>query len=190
MRDLCIVLGVVLGVCALFVTGIAGDKPDVSEDSQTEMKPQTQIEELAFLVGDWEVEGQTRFGSDCMDWTDFTASCHYEYIVDGAAIKMDHTSEIMNMPMHGFMLQTFDKQTDNWQLVWVDNLAGRITYYEGRMKKNKQVLTGSDMWNGEEFLSRMITSDITDTSFTWELEISRDQGWTWNTTMRAAYVKK
>ncbi len=190
MKYLCVVLGVLLGVCALFITGMAGDNPEVGKEPPPDPGAPEPIKEKAFLVGDWDIKGQTSVGADCEEWTDYAATCSYEYILGGCAFKMEYASEMINTPFMGFMVQTFNRQTDRWQLVWVDNASSRVKYYDGYEKKGKIKLTGTDMWNGEEFLSRIVISDITDTTFNWKMKTSRDQGRTWHTTMKAVYSKK
>jgi hypothetical protein len=152
------------------------------------MGPPEQMKQLAFLVGDWNVSGRWRMGPEA-EWQDFTAKSSYQYLADGAIMQSEFRSEMMGMQMIGYSWQCWDRENDEWQVTWTDNLSGRISIYSGAAEGEKVIMTGEDMMGGQTFLTRLTTWDQTDTSFKWKMEHSMDGGNNWYISMEADYSK-
>jgi len=152
--------------------------------------PPEEMKKLAFYEGDWDIAMEWKM-SDTEDvWTKSAATAHYEYVLDGAAMRMDFTSLDTLMPFTGLGLECYDRELGQWQYMWVDNLGSRIVLFTGVLGDGKAVYTGEDRWQGMTFLSRMSIFDVTDTGFKWTMEMSVDGGKTWQPSGRATYTKK
>lgn len=84
----------------------------------------------------------------------------------------------------------FNKNNGTWHQTWVDN-QGTYLDFVGEIDRNKRIFkrtaTGPD---GKEYLQRMVFYDIKTNSFTWDWEISKDNGETWELKWRIHYKRK
>lgn len=186
-------LSVTLAILVLLISALAvlADEPaSESAEGMPPMGPPQEIQDLAFLVGEWKITGQMRMDPSQENWSDFTATCTYNWIVEGGAIAFDYQSQMMGMPLVGHGLQAYNRETKKWQSVWVDNFGCNLYYQEGnRNDKGDLVFSGIGHWQGQEFHNRLIISNETETSFDWRMEDSYDGGQTYGTTMKATYTK-
>lgn len=188
-------LGLLTVVCLLALPALADEHADMPMDSSKmgqsmpEMGPPEEMNQVASLVGTWKVEGKVRMDPTNEEWLPHEARAVYSLILDGAALQMEYTSEMMGMTMKGFMLQTYDREIDKWRAVWVDNVAARLSLSEGGPEGDKIVMYGEDMYQGEMQKYRYVVSNMTDTSFDWAMEVSADDGQTYVPTMEVTYTK-
>ena len=172
---------------AFGVMAIAEDKP--AESGMPPMGAPEQMKDIAFLNGNWSVAMQWRDMQDSSKWTDEKATCTFKHILDGAAVEMDFNGDMMNMPFQGLMLLSYDRDKNEWQSTWIDNLGAKLSFYTGTMTGGKMSLTGEDMWQGKTYLNRMNIFNMTDKKFDWSIENSFDGGKTWLVMGKAVYTK-
>ncbi|MEM0942029.1 MAG: hypothetical protein AAF600_16435 [Bacteroidota bacterium] len=92
----------------------------------------------------------------------------------------------------GFMggsLSVFQPQTRTWRQAWADNQGG---YYDfiGDFDGDKRIFkTHPREINNQKIVQRMVFYDIKNDSFTWDWELSRDGGKTWNLSWRIHYER-
>jgi hypothetical protein len=71
----------------------------------------------------------------------------------------------------------------------VDNEGGYLDF-TGVVEGNKRIFKREGVnQEGEKILQRMVFYDITETSFTWDWQISEDNGQTWQLRWRIFYVR-
>jgi len=181
-----------LSVLMLMVTIVsAQDSAEVKESGEMpEMGPPEQMNEIAFLVGDWVASGKLQMDPESGEWSEWTGSCTYALKCGGAFVEGIFKMEMMGMPFEGYSMQSFDRENDQWQMSWTDNMGCRQSYYSGYRKDGKTVILGEEKYQGNVSLSRITTFNETETSFDWTMESSTDGGKSWNLTMDAAYTKK
>ncbi len=151
------------------------------------MGPPEELKKCEILLGEWEVD--MTFYMDTVEMKS-KGTAEYTKTLGGAAIKMDYHSTMMNMPFEGLMLMTYDRETEQWQSVWIDNMAARISFYTGTVDEDKSVMEGEDRYDGKVMLARITTFNHTPDSFDWKYESSADSGETWFTSGIATYTKK
>lgn len=79
------------------------------------------------------------------------------------------------LAFHGSTIRFYDPTIGAWRSTWVEPVNGRVRRFIGR-----PVDTGIQLVSDEDDPQlRWSFSDITDTSFTWRGEISRDGGASW-----------
>jgi len=182
--------GLVLGVVLIVGMGLSvmaqteGEKPA----AMPQMGPPQELQQLAKMVGSWNYAGEMRMSPDA-PWTPHTAYNVNSFVCGGAAFQTDFTGPMMGMEMKGLGLITFDRETGKWQSIWTDNLAGRISYYEGDFKDGKLVVSGQDEMQGQTSYTRTTYLDITDTTHKFTMESSMD-GQSWFVSMQGTYTKK
>lgn len=181
---------------SLLAIGLLGGTTTLAEDptqgtqGMPPMGPPQQMKEMGWLGGVWEVDMKARYSDTSQQWMEMTATATYEFILGGAAMKMNYDGSAMGMPFSGLMLQTFDRETNQWQATWVDNMSARLTLYQGTRENGKTVLMGEERYMGEVLPSRITTFNETPTSFDWMMESSNDGGKTFWLTSTATYKKK
>lgn len=137
-----------------------------------------------FWVGTWELtwedaDGSTAYGSN-----------HIEKILGGNVIKENFKAS--SGSYKGFVGKSFsvyNPRTEKWKQTWVDNEGGYLDF-TGVVEGNKRIFKREGVnQEGEKILQRMVFYDITETSFTWDWQISEDNGQTWQLRWRIFYVR-
>lgn len=175
-------------LCAVLFAGAWAEEKPQGEMQMPEMGPPAEMKQLESMVGSWDVTMQTRQMAD-QPWIDTKGTCTYEYILAGAALRQHYEGDMMGMPFNGETTICYNRETKKWQMTWIDNLFGIMSYYEGDWKDDKLIAGNRETWQGMEYLSRMTTYNITEDSFDWMMEMSTDEGKTWFATMKAVYTR-
>ena len=149
-----------------------------------------QMKDLEFLVGIWDVDMKFKMEENATDWTETKGVATYSMDMNGCALRMVYESDFMGHDYVGQMVQCFDRETNKWQSIWVDNMAARISLYDGEKKGDSTIMTGEDIYKGQKFISRISSYNETPDSFDWKMEHSLDGGKTFMTSGMAHYVKR
>ena len=159
-----------------------GDQPEM------QFGPPEQLKEAAYVIGSWIFKGEMRMTAEA-PWQAFEAGADFSYVCGGAAIQMDWRSPSPMGEMIGLSISAYDREKQEWQETWVDNLESRIIMMTGNEKDGKRIMTGDGISQGEKYHMRNTSWDITDKSFKWQMEISMD-GKNWYVSMKGEYIKK
>jgi hypothetical protein len=182
---------IVMSLALLLMLAMAyADENQQGEMQDMEVGAPEQMEDLAYLVGTWDVHMSWQDMEDTSKWEPSDAVCTYNYILDGCAIESDFTSDMMGKPFSGYMLLSYDRYNEQWQSLWIDTMGGKMSFYTGNMIDGKMVLTGEETWQGQKYLSRTVIYNETPTSFDWTMDNSYDGGETWQTVGKATYTKR
>ena len=188
MRTARIMMMLVALSLAPSVPVLAQDTADSATPQMPTIGPPPELQQLAKLAGSWEYAGEVRMGPDAA-WMPHAATSVNSFTCGGAVFQTDFTSSVMGMEMKGLSLITYDRETKKWQTIWTDNIAARISYYEGEFKEGKLVFSGQDLVQGETMYSRFTYQDITDTTHKFIMENSPDNQ-TWYVSMQGTYAKQ
>lgn len=183
-------LVIVLPLLIIGLSVLAQDKPSADPEDQMPPTSPKQLEKVKFLVGTWDVSGTMRMDVNIEEWTPFESVCTYKFVSGGSVLYSEYESMMMGMEFIGVSLQTFDNENNVWQTTWADNMGHRISIYTGEDLEGKFVFTGEDKFLGKVELTRITMSELTPTTFKWQMESSKDNGETWGVTMKADYTKK
>ena len=155
----------------------------LSADAQhriEELKPEHYFD---FWVGKWE-----------LSWTDNEGNRGkgintIEKILDGTVIQEHFESTEGKLKGYkGTSISVYNPQRKTWHQAWADNQGGYINL-KGSFAGNKRIFQ-TDPRTGPEggtIISRMVFYDITENSFTWDWESSKDEGETWALNWRIDY---
>jgi Protein of unknown function (DUF1579) len=149
-----------------------------------------EMKTVEHLVGTWDVDSKMKMMPTDTNWMVSKAVATFSYMLDGCVMKMDYEGPIMGMNFHGMHLMTYNRQTNKWQIAWVDNMSGLLSIYEGVKKDDVTVVEGVETMMGMTYRSRMTTYNETATAFDWKAESSYDEGKTWGVVMTAHYTKR
>ena len=188
MRKMQYVRMLVLSGLMLGVPVFAQQTGESAAPQMPPMGPPPELQQLAKMAGTWDYAGEVRMGADA-PWMPHTATSVNAFTCGGAIFQTEFSSTMMGMEMKGLSLTAYDRETGKWQTTWSDNIAARISYFEGEFKEGKLVFSGQDKIPGGTIYSRFTYSDITDTTHQFLMENSAD-GQTWYTSMKGKYTKK
>lgn len=161
---------VIIMSCRFSETGIAGTTSNRTVPEQAQFD---------FWLGNWE-----------LTWNDTSHGANtIEAIMDSMVIRenFDGTPDIK---LVGESVSSYHRPSGQWKQTWVDNQGGYLDFTGG--------MTGDDMilsrnavdGNGKPFMQRMVWREITENSFEWNWQESRDGGRTWNTNWQISYRRK
>ena len=154
--------------------------------AQTSLDDLKHEEFFDFWVGTWNLEwdDQTAQGGVAKGVNEITK------ILDGQVIQENFQANTgSNKGYKGRSFTVYDPKAKNWKQTWVDSRGGYLDF-EGVFQDNKRIFIrkGIAPW-GEEIMQRMVFHDIEKDSFTWDWEISTDNGSNWELKWRINYTR-
>jgi hypothetical protein len=134
-----------------------------------------------FWVGNWDLtwtnaQGKIEKGNN-----------RVEKILDGTVIQENFS--FATGVFKGISISVYNVAKGTWHQAWADSQG---TYYdfEGDVVENKRIFkTRVREQNGQKIIQRMVFYDIKADSLTWDWELSRDGGVTWQLQWRINYVR-
>lgn len=135
-----------------------------------------------FWLGDWTVR-----------WTDEekkeqTGSNRIRKTLDGCVILEEFDGR-PGTPLVGTSVSTYVARAGKWKQTWVDN-SGSYLDFEGEFRDGRMILWRRAPLAGERAQQRMIFSDIKSDSLTWDWQISKDDGATWQGAWTLRYTRR
>lgn len=135
-----------------------------------------------FWVGKWQLDWKDP------DGTIKNGTNAVNKILGSCVIEENFTSG--DSTFFGKSVSVYNPAKKLWQQTWVDN-GGAYMDFTGGMEGNNMVLqrivTNKE---GKQIIQRMVFTDITKDSFTWNWESSRDNGATWAQNWQIMYTRK
>lgn len=177
----------------ILILGLSAVWIKAQDSTMKEMPPMgapEQMKEIAFLEGFWNVDMEWRDKDNPEVWNKEKAVCSCKSVLSGCAMETKFQGTMMGMPFEGYMLDSYDRDKQQWQSIWIDNMGGKMSYYTGNKAGEKKVLVGVEMWQGQKYLSRVTTFNHTPTGYDWTIENSFDNGQTWQVEGKATYTKR
>lgn len=83
----------------------------------------------------------------------------------------------------------YDARTGEWKQTWVDNRGGYLDFTGGKDGDKRYFHREAMGPDGESIRQRMIFYAITENSFIWDWEMSKDEGKSWQLQWRIHYEK-
>jgi hypothetical protein len=153
--------------------------PAVAEPTEEEAPPPPpcaapEFRQLDFWVGTWEGVWEGGSGTNVIDRP--YGDCVVRERFDGGDFQ-------------GMSVSTWDPKARLWRQTWVDN-RGAYLDFTGGMDGDRMILSRAVETNEGEVRQRMVFRDITESSFTWDWETSRDGGETWELRWQIEYRRK
>ena len=135
-----------------------------------------------FWIGEWDLTWTNAEGKIDKGTNRITK------ILDGKVIQENFSDAVGNFK--GISISVYNPTKKTWHQAWADNQGG---YYdlEGQVEGEKRIFkTQVKELNGEKIIQRMVFYNINFNSLTWDWELSRDGGVTWQLQWRISYVKR
>lgn len=128
-------------ILALSLAGCAAnnsyDPPDLTEQElMTKMlqagTPGDVHEDMAGLVGSWDVEYQWYTGPDA-EPVQATGTATYRSIMGGRYLIEEFHSQFFGQPFEGMLLMGYDNMRQQFQTVWIDSMSTGMGLQQGRL---------------------------------------------------------
>lgn len=130
------------------------------------------------FVGDWDIL-ENRYLRDDGTWAKERGEIHWRWILEGRATQDVWTSideKTGGQIPRGTTVRFYDQKINAWRSTWISPRQGAVGAFIGKKVGKEIVLeTKSD----EGYLVKWIFSDVSEDSFRWRAEESRDEGKTW-----------
>lgn len=165
------------------------------KSASAETGPPPQIRQLHSLIGDWEVDFETRGGPN-ESFVLRRITSRIVSILGGAFLQ-----EGLSIPASGgtyvelLGLLGYDRYREIYRFAWLDDKYAIFDVHEGNWEGASLVvnnlLSGTTFRFGEQdYFSRMIWHDITRDEFRVASDLSTDDGKTWFTQAKGRYFRK
>ncbi len=171
-----------LGLAALFI--FACSLTIAVTYSQTTDEPCKSLEasQFDFWVGSWQggwvdTEGKEQFAENIITKG-----------INGCVIEENFTFE--DKSFFGKSLSMYNVNKKLWEQTWVDNNGSYMNFTGGINGSNMVMQRNVITKTGKEIIQRMVFTDITKDSFTWNWESSSDNGATWKLVWKILYTRK
>lgn len=156
----------------------------------THLHAQTDLNELSpesyfdFWLGTWNLTWEDADGSTA------NGINRVERILGGAVIR--ERFQALTGAYEGFEGESYSvytERTGEWKQTWIDS-NGDYLDFTGEFEDNKRIFKREGISpDGRNILQRMVFHNIKDDSFTWDWEISEDNGTTWQLRWQIFYKR-
>lgn len=147
-------------------------------------KVNTAVKDFDFLVGEWKVHHR-RIDAKSQKWVEFDGTCNNGNLTDGWVNFEEHELNAPNGTYNAIALRSYDAQTQQWTIRWLDSRYPKGPLgqgVKGGFKNNIGTFYSDFKDNsGKATRVRFVWSEITADSARWEQAISLNAGKTWET---------
>lgn len=152
--------------------------------AQTELSELNPEEYFNFWLGEWELTWEDSDGSIA------NGTNYIERVLDGMVIKENFEAHSGSYEGYkGKSYSVYNPRTGLWHQTWVDNNSGYLDF-QGEIDGDKRIFLRKGVNpQGNEILQRMVFHDISKDSFTWDWELSEDNGQTWQLRWQIFYER-
>ena len=140
------------------------------------------------MHGEWAVE--MSYMDEAGEWVATTGTATSKPVLNGCANRMDFAAEMMGMPFNGVDHTTFNRETGQYESVWMDDMSAKMSVMSGNFEGEALVMTGIDMWQGMKYHSKAVSQKISDDEVSFVMSMSMDGGETWMENMKMTYTRK
>jgi hypothetical protein len=138
--------------------------------------------QLDFWIGEWKAEWKDSEGNVQ------TGSNTISKILGGCVVEENFSTG--DNSFIGKSYSVYNTTKNIWEQTWVDN-QGSYMDFTGGMNGENMILSRRVINKlGKEIIQRMVFSEITKKSFTWNWESSNDDGKTWTLNWQIKYSRK
>jgi hypothetical protein len=146
------------------------------------------MDRIAFLQGDWKVEMKFKMDPSA-DWIASSATAKTEAVLNGRFIQSDYSGDMMGMPFNGIDHTTYNRETGQYESVWIDDMGAKMSFLSGNFEGDKLVMTGTDIWQGQKYHTKSVATKVSDDEVQWSMYMSLDGGETWFENMNMHFTR-
>jgi len=157
--------------------------------AQDENPVRTQLAEIDFLVGHWDVSVETRLSSGGL-WESSTGSSQITRTVDSAVLEEDFTGTREGRPFLTKSLLAVNNLTLRYQRVFVDSEHGALVDYDGRRQADSLIFDKTWFYpSGASVQLRVVYRFVSRDEFLVESMRRPEKESSWDVTGRMRYTR-
>lgn len=143
-----------------------------------------------FWLGTWDLTGRARTQPGADQWRETRSTNTIRSTLDGCVV-LESFENLDPMKWAGMSVSMWNPQTRAWQQTWVDSQGSYIAL-SGEFSDGKMVLTTlpRTLPNGATAVNRMVFHDIALNGLTWDWQLSRDGGRSWEVMWSITYRRR
>ncbi len=134
---------------------------------------------LSNLIGNWKIQDwQLQKNGEWQEQAGATWS--FFAIQGGTAIRDEwksNTSDSQTTPGFGSQLRVYNPWSKSWSAVWLSSRTRSLEYYTGNETETE--VSFISQVNEKGRITKVIFSDIQETSFSWQMQWSSNSGESW-----------
>lgn len=163
---------------ALFLLFVFNLKAQDSTKTQAPPCSDPAFAQFDFWVGDWD-----------LTWQDSLHGSNTITKVMDDCVIMENFDSSPSGKFRGMSVSTYNINQKIWQQTWVDN-NGAYLDFKGGLEGDKMILSRSFEKDGNTIMQRMVWYNISDNSFDWNWESSKDKGENWKVLWQIHYERR
>lgn len=137
-----------------------------------------------FWIGEWTVRWKDE------DGTTGTGTNSVVRILDNTVIQENFRAETGTLSGYkGTSLSVYNPAKQSWHQGYADNQGAYFNFTGSRDGDKRIFQTAVVDRDGKKIVQRMVFSDISDETITWDWELSEDGGLTWNLKWKIYYAR-
>ena len=149
------------------------------QENQLKKNDINEFSKMNFLLGEW------KFNAKYLRQDGSFGSAVYRSNVDytlGRKATADYFCLINpdgSLDTNGVTVRTYDERTKKWRMIFYTNDLNFYTIFSGDHVDGTFVFEGKGNEYGREFMEKVTFYNITDSSYSWKMNRSYDNGKTW-----------
>lgn len=157
--------------------------------TQKENTPVAEIHQLDWFIGEWQVKSRIKTQEG---WAEDELESTIEPMLDGHALLEKFWGTLDGDPINAMSMRVYCPQNKRWEQAWLDTSGKTIGVFYGEYKDGQFIGRNqkSVLDPQSERYGREIFSNITENTFDWRYEASKDQGQSWTVIWELVYTRK
>lgn len=189
----------IIFVLALLIGGLFMSLPFAvaTQESATEgdlPPPDEHMQELAWFIGEWDVKSHLLMDADKDEWLDEDLHTIHTYELGGHLIFEHFFGPLGGEPFEAWSLRRYNPNTSKWEQRWVDTAPGGFAHWTGTYADNQFIGFANRFLDDEGNVKgdnavREVFDNITENSYSWRYEETKDGGQKWKVTWTLEYTR-
>ncbi len=175
--------------CVISMSSFAiAQKEAKSDAAETTSVLSSDLAELSFMLGEWSGTIESR-RSPFAEFDSGKAEMSIRSILDGSAIEAVYSGVVAKRLRRGSGRLSYNPHNKTFQRGWTDSLTSVMLLSEGTYADSQLTMSGSGSLFGLSYLYREVTTNLSDTSMSWQGEISLNDGESWFVMLRGWFLR-
>lgn len=180
-------LNIILFMSFLVSSAVAQNQPSMQDFTPPCVRPE--LDQIAFLEGEWEVVSEMKSSFEGDEWEESKAVASWTPILNGCALQEKWSGTLDRKPLERIQLLAYNHRDQKWEQGMVDWAHGNLITSDGYYEEGKLIFTTPHMREGKLLIDKIIIEKVSDSRVNWTIKTSLDGGETWTTFWKMRYTK-
>lgn len=159
-------------------------------------EPDPAMQQLEWFIGEWDVVSRMLTDAENDEWIEENLRTVHSYELGGNMIFEHFFGPLGGEPFEAWSLRTYNPREERWEQRWVDTSPSGFADWTGNWDEEEQQFVGyANRFRDEEgnitgdVATREVFYNISEDSFSWKFEVTRDGGETWQEQWTLEYTR-